>query len=241
MKVFRLTLFAALALASAAPNASFGGIFTKGAGACALRVLREKLGWSHPWKDFALSNPREHQPGRPFRYLIHAVTGREGLVGVDLLAHPERLREVPILSSSFISEAKTMTYGNSGLIFEVPPERIYITAPRDIGTDNELGFKSLKLYRKMWGLDSPEALLRKTPPSRYNEVVVLGNLPNQQHVQLLKATGYFIKVDAHQKPLCSPERHKKILRYAQELNLPVVYIQENRTVPKGDGPNDLVL
>lgn len=176
----------------------------------------------------------QHNPDN-FRYLVHAfnpyargnalilnnlVTQDEDEAGdqsIDVFKEPGRLDERVSLSMSLIDQNHTATWGDVGIIVAAPESSVVLTSPTDAGVPNSHRDRLIAQGRSI-GILSPDEMLERSSPGRYNEIVALGQSG-------LKAVGFFYKVDSRKKPVDSGLA-ANMLGLGSRTGLPVVEIPE---------------
>ena len=176
----------------------------------------------------------QHNPDN-FRYLVHAfnpyvrgnalilnnlVTQDEDEAGdqsIDVFKEPGRLDERVSLSMSLIDQNHTATWGDVGIIVAAPESSVVLTSPTDAGVPNSHRDRLIAQGRSI-GILSPDEMLERSSPGRYNEIVALGQSG-------LKAVGFFYKVDSRKKPVDSGLA-ANMLGLGHRTGLPVVEIPE---------------
>ena len=170
----------------------------------------------------SMTDPSQHSDSR-FRYLVHAVWPkhsssrlvqtiailekvRAGAIeiqdSIDLLEHPERIVDKPIISTSLIDRDHLATWAPGGYILRVPVDNVLQTASSDCGTDF-MGFNGdalQRLYdeRDRLGIAHPDAVLDQTSPRVYNEIVVAGTGKTGKKVEIV---GVFVKTSLDGRPV----------------------------------------
>lgn len=139
---------------------------------------------------------------------------------VDLLAHPEQLTRRVSLSMSLIGQEHLGTWGSGGLILQVPRGNVLLTSDQDLGAAN-WNIKRLQERSKKEPPMEAEALLQRTTPSSYNEVVAATQTENGA----IQLQGFFIKTNVDGDPI-SQTLADEIKKQADRLHLPVVPIKE---------------
>lgn len=197
----------------------------------------------------SVDDPAKHSEDK-FRYLIHAfnpfASSSMGLInarlalakqkrGVDykidpshgdqtinLYEQPERVAQRVSLSMSLIDQDHTGTWGDGGIIVEVPEENIVATGDQDMGAMNsdpeflKQQFASSVRY-------NGDELLQLSAPSSYNEVIALANVDGSK----IKLKGFFIKTDSKGEPL-NETVARKMRMHASRLGLPIVTVKKPR-------------
>ena len=159
------------------------------------------------------TDPSQHNP-EDFRYLVHAfnpharlgalfiqlvtrdeeaVADGQGDQSINVFKEPERVDERVSLSMSLIDQDHTATWGGAGIIMAAPESSVVLTSPTDAGTPNSHRDRLIAKGRFM-GILSPDEILERSSPDRYNEIVALGSTG-------LKAVGFFYKVNSRKIPL----------------------------------------
>lgn len=189
------------------------------------------------------TDPCRHNPD-DFRYLAHAfnpyargnalilnnlVTQDEGTVtdeagdqSIDVFKEPERIDERVSLSMSLIDQDHTATWGGAGIIVAVPESSVVLTSPTDAGVPNSHRDHLIAKGRSM-GILSPDEILERSSPERYNEIVALGRSG-------LKAVGFFYKVNSRKNPI-SDGLAADIRWLGRKMDLPVVEIPSEKQNP----------
>jgi hypothetical protein len=185
-------------------------------------------GWS------VSTNPAKHNQKR-YRYLVHAFNNSNHNMGlitamntnpdnhndtiapkIDIQNSPEMVKKRYSISCSLIDPDHTGTWGDCGLILEVPDENaIFITAMSDAGTPN-YNIDRMEQLAKV-SKKSPEYILENSGKNSYNEVVVRGSSSELR--------GFFIKVYSDTGLPIDNLMAQKMRNLATNLNLPIVEIQ----------------
>lgn len=177
----------------------------------------QALAISASWKAERFSDPQNQTAN--FKYLVLALD--EKPENHELILNPDKMNDHIAYTATIIAPTKTLTPAPSGFILESHIENILATSFADGGSpvQNE---KDLNKRIQIFPIRSSEALLEKTPVGRFNKIDVAGTssvgLP-------LKAVGIFIKVNALNAPLISPERLSELLSLSHEKQLPIIYIK----------------
>ena len=189
------------------------------------------------------TDPVKHNPD-DFRYLVHAfnpcargnalilnnlVTQDEGTVtdeagdqSIDVFKEPERIDERVSLSMSLIDQDHTATWGGAGIIVAVPESSVVLTSPTDAGVPNSHRDRLIAQGQSR-GILSPDDILERSSPGRYNEIVALGQSG-------LKAVGFFYKVDSQRYPI-NVDLMTAMYQLGGRMGLPVVGISNEKENP----------
>lgn len=156
------------------------------------------------WKDFATSDPKKNP--KKFVYLVSAFridALKDNSHKVNIIQQPEFFHNLPVVSVSLISHRNTCMYsGQFGVILEVPMENIYATRPIDMQTglvrsefarNYQAGIDSMKKYFAIYGIQSPQFLLKNTLLGTYNEILCIGHTSSGSKIRV---RGFFTKVTA---------------------------------------------
>ncbi len=185
------------------------------------------------------TDPALHSHGR-FRYMVHAInpaaltgvaiiqnTSREmgveydpewGDQSVQAFDRPERMHERVSVSMSLIDQDHTDTWGDGGLIMDVPAGNVVITSPQDAGVDNRNRPELLAAKSKTAPMTG-DKLLAGSEEHSYNEVVALGTHEEQQ----VRTVGFFIKVTEWLRPY-DAALAERLRLHAERLGLPLIEI-----------------
>lgn len=182
------------------------------------------------------TKPSEHNP-EMFRYLVHGFNpvaastvpmlnayvnlsylkaGVKPTITpyVDLLTEPTKLRERHAISTSLIDKSHQGTWGDCGLILEIPNDSsVYTTSTSDSGSINYIQ-EEIEASASRQKIQSANQILSGSGSDIYNEVVIKG--------ALAELTGFFIKVYIDTRKALNPGLAQKIILQAKSLNLPVV-------------------
>lgn len=188
------------------------------------------------------TDPSQHNP-EDFRYLVHAfnpharlgalfiqlvtrdeeaVADGQGDQSINVFKEPERVDERVSLSMSLIDQDHTATWGGAGIIMAAPESSVVLTSPTDAGTPNSHRDRLIAKGRFM-GILSPDEILERSSPDRYNEIVALGSTG-------LKAVGFFYKVNSRKNPI-DTGLAKAIHSLGCRMSLPVVEIPSEKQNP----------
>lgn len=192
------------------------------------------------------TDPKNHDPNN-FRYLVYGINPMAKLTvpsvmhqeisdrvdggesvdnniragqAVDLLARPEQLSGRVSLGMSLIDQGHLGTWGSGGLILQVPQGNVLLTSGEDLGAVN-WNIDRLRERGKKEPPMEAEALLQRTTPSSYNEVVAATQTENGS----IQLQGFFIKTNVDGDPI-SQTLADEIRKQADRLHLPVVPIKE---------------
>lgn len=202
-----------------------------------------------------VSDPSSHNE-ESFRYLIHAFNpfvsssmrlinaqhalakqqnGRNWKVDpshgdqtINLYEQPERVLERVSLSMSLIDQDHTGTWGDGGIIIEVPEKNIVATSNTDMGSMNS----DPDFLRSQFACSakySGDGLMQVTAPIMYNEVVAFANVDGSK----IALKGFFYKTDRHGEPL-NEIIARQMEMHASRLGLPVVKVQTPGMFPKNE-------
>lgn len=196
----------------------------------------------------AFTDPRRHNPAN-FRYIVHAIRLGEGPVpgsnvpftpATRLLEQPEILRSWTAISCSVIDERRKHTFRPCGLILEVPPDNILVTATHDVGFRNHAGtihpenasparlleiqgslLEEIRSKNAQHTSTSPERILEGTGDIRasrpYNEIVVTGRSLDRPELVFVKVIGLFL-----QEAEATPAQRQQMETAAAARTLPLV-------------------
>lgn len=183
-----------------------------------------------------VTDPREHQDNR-FRYLVHAfnphssidrewvdfVAKQSGLettekgIPVNLFVKPEDISQRSALSLSLIDEKHRATWGNYGLIVEVPRANVILVSTSDSGSVPAVESILREQIRRNPPMNGDQ-LIANSSPNTYNEVVSLGKTESGE----AKVVGFFAKIDA--EGYLDQSQVWRLKQHAERLNLPFVEI-----------------
>lgn len=188
-----------------------------------------------------VTDPSEHDP-KEFRYLVHALNPyaimsalQAGIINDDLgvvvedswgdqsislYEDPEKVAARISLSASLIDQDHVGTWGKAGLILEVPNTNIVHVSESDAGTNNSNLPELLAMATELGDAD-PDALLARTAPSSYNEVVAVADVDGNA-VQL---KGFFYKTTGSGRPT-DEVLTEQMVWHSKRLGLPLVKIEE---------------
>ena len=202
----------------------------------------DEFGKEWGW-DSATTDPQSHD-SQEFQYIVHAIqdpalrmmrdmmalehAANGGTIdpgrSIDLFSQPGRISEKAVISTSYIDQAHTGTWGDVGFILEVPEENIISTDGQDIGSPFYEGKEWARDQLKCRQLMSPSQLLALSSSNNYNEVVITGTHPDDRESKV-KISGVFIKETPAGMPLASQDLVTKISGAAYQLNVPVIRIK----------------
>lgn len=159
-----------------------------------------------PWG--GVTDPSHHDPGK-FRYLVHLDVGRAP-DGTDpgttpweyFLENPDRLRSMPVISTSLVDQDHRVLYelsaADHGFILEVPESSVIATNFMDMFSK----FEDVEILREKFPVANPDQLLAETKTTRWNEVAIS---PNGLLVKAL----FWVKNQTGEMPTHSRETVKK--------------------------------
>ena len=181
-----------------------------------------------------------------YRYLVHSFNSFSSLgklsfhsqrsydhsddVGdqsINLFDEPERVGERVSLSMSLIDQDHRATFGDSGLIVEVPSDNIIANDTSDMGVINAEA-KTLRSRFKNAEIVPPSKLLYETSSDLYNEVLAWAD-NNGRKIRLV---GFFYNVGRSGKPF-NEDIARHMIRHAVRLGLPIVEIKKPETFGSG--------
>lgn len=189
-----------------------------------------------------VTDPTKHNP-QEFRYLVHGLnvsspTMMMGFVlenqlkghlvldkdkgdqSINLYMNPEKLVERVSLSMSLIDQDHKGTWGDAGLIVEVPEPNIVITSTSDVGAhNNDLAF--LERQSTAHSLMSGNELLRLTSVDSHNEVVAVV----KKATSSIRLVGFFYNALSDGTQV-NPVTSKQMEMHASRLGLPLVQITQ---------------
>lgn len=206
-----------------------------------------------------VSDPAAHDP-RKFRYLVYALnpfagtgmalfnndlarfkaqTGEgwqsdpsQGDQLISLFEEPERVAERISLSMSLIDQDHTGTWGDGGIVVEVPEENILATGATDLGSSNS----DLSLLRSRFSQQAKytgDVLLKLSSPAQYNEVVAVANLGGNK----IRLKGLFYKTNSRGEAL-NEAIAGQMQMHAHRLGLPLIKIQDPAAYPEDEIINE---
>jgi hypothetical protein len=147
---------------------------------------------------------------------------------IDLEREPLRIAEKSIISSSVIDRRHRSTWGDAGLILQVPPENIIGIYPQDAGTPFHDVTRVVEPSDPELAC-TVEELLEQTSPTMYNEVVLKGTTETGK----VDVAGFFIK-KFYDNSLVEEDLARKMFSLGRQYNLPVVEILDaSPRQPKG--------
>jgi hypothetical protein len=173
--------------------------------------------WYPHWEN-GFTHPQHFRLGRPFQFLVHAVS--DWGKGLILMAHPEVLNTLE-LSTSLIDQDNFETYGSSGFILEVHPDHVYATAPRNMAR-NEDRASTMNYFHP---LREPREIFLAAQ-GRMNEVV----LSSTRSEYKIKIIGLFIhaRVNGNPWPVHSQRRVERMKELCTQMRIPVVGLPVSR-------------
>ena len=129
---------------------------------------------------------------------------------------------------SLIDQDHTGTWGDAGIIVEVPEQNIVATSNQDMGSMNsdpaflKQQFASSIRYKG-------DELMQMTAPQSYNEVVAFANVDDSK----IGLKGFFYKTDRNGEPI-NETVARKMQMHALRLGLPVVTVQTPGMYPNNE-------
>ena len=198
---------------------------------------------TNPWGN--TTDPKNHD-SKKFRYLIHGIKTNQfassmlqmfnmktslekntieenkkyGDQSINLLNCPEKVSDRISLSMSLIDQDHIGTWGNIGLILEVPECNIIKNSFSDLGSLN-CEYNHLLQVKKYSYITNPDELLKCSNTNSYNEVVAFANF-NENKIKLI---GFFYNTTSDGNPL-DEVNFNKIKNHASRLNLPLIQIKQ---------------
>jgi hypothetical protein len=177
------------------------------------------------WKNIRFSDVRYFNP-KKYNLLVHAIRFTDQFHpeffekrARDLLDNPNSIGDQEWISTSLISEKKHMTYSMQGLILEIVPEHLFHTSPKDAWTQNQKGTVGVPGREKPNEILHPEALMNKTHPDRYNEVVLRGTVIVDGIAYRVRPVAFFVRTYGG---MTYTRWHKEIAEAASKAGLPLV-------------------
>lgn len=189
-------------------------------------------------QEWTTSDPSHHNPEN-FRYIIHAITDEarsaqlaitrlgmmidgedmEKIQKVSAFDDPETFLKRRFISASVIDQIHRGTWGNAGVILEVPQGNIVQAANQDTGsTPNK------RLLQTGDRVEEASRILQQTPTASYNEVIISGHNPDTGDVS--RISGVFIVIDTRTGGPKDGQLAEKAKRFAQQRNIPLITINE---------------
>ena len=206
----------------------------------------KKISW-----ETGFSDPNKFDPNK-YKLLVYGIQGSAGdaiqmmfLIQqmrdnqaedlgerINLLEEPYKISQIPMLSTSVISEKHFETFGKAGLVLSAPFENVLDMSPEDAGTNFARPSDVISKSKRQIG--TLDELLNQTGDS-WNEVRLLGKTNSGE----IKVTGVWYKVDKHGNPR---DRHTAddVKRLAFKLGLPVLKIPEVKIYPHHDAPPHII-
>lgn len=197
------------------------------------------------------SDPSRHNPEN-FRYIIHAVTDearsmqlaiarlgmmREGeaieeIQRGNVFDDPETFVKRHFISASVIDQVHRGTWGNVGVILEVPQGNIIQAANQDIGSiPNE------RLLQTGDRVENAADILMQTPTTSYNEVIIAGHNPDTGDTSKIK--GVFVVIDVRTGEPKDKQLAARAKIFAQQRNIPLIAINEPVRAEKNLPPSSV--
>lgn len=137
---------------------------------------------------------------------------------IDLMSQPSRISEIPILSTSVITQDHTETYGHAGFVLKAPFENVLDMHPEDAGTDFSRPQSEISKSRRAVGtLDE----LMNQRGNSWNEVRLMGKTQSGE----IKITACWYKVNKKGEPLDNFTADE-VSRVANRLCVPVLKIPD---------------
>jgi hypothetical protein len=165
----------------------------------------------------------KHQRGED-----HRIDPSHGDQTINLFEQPERVAQRVSLSMSLIDQAHTGTWGDGGIIVEVPEQNIIATGGQDIGSMNS----DPDFLRQQFASSTRhngDQLLQISSENLHNEVVAFANVDGSKIV--LK--GFFYKTDSKGEPV-NEIVARKMQEHASRLGLPIVTVKAPGLFPKNE-------
>ncbi len=187
-----------------------------------------------------VTDPRHHKP-RNFRYTVYGIDlmSKLGMTmqgidfmqrgeasqeeakkqGINLLRKPEAVAERVGVSMSLIDQDHIGTWGNSGLIIEVPVDNMIAASTTDLGSGGTSA-EWLKRIGRLNSIQGADQILLGSGKDNYNEIVAWGT---SEDGSPLKLAGFFSKtIDGED---VDPDNAKILREHAKRLGLPFVQIE----------------
>ncbi len=193
------------------------------------------------WSPANFTKASEHNDNA-FKYIVHAGPNVASDGADPVISFAQRVRNSDFnnegfFSSSIISEKHTGTFSWSGVILEMPEEKIIAATPVDMvstGADKLSLEQGMKRFAK-GTLPAPSAILNEASGGTgffnsdlsWTEVLVYGKAPSQGRI---KVSGFFAHKDSLGVPILAPARTEKLIVTAKEVGVPFVLIPP----PKGN-------
>lgn len=187
------------------------------------------------WASRAFTSPREHRDER-FQYLVHAgpnVTNDGADPVISFMSHVVRhdFNSDGFFSTSLVSERHTGTFSLSGVILQVPFEKIIAATPEDMRStdaDKLTLARGVARFAKR-SLQTPDEILASASGDTgffrsdlsWTEVLINGRAPARRQI---KIAGVFTHRDSLGRPILSEARVRALQEASWQMNVPLIFL-----------------
>ena len=190
------------------------------------------------------TSPAKHND-RKFCYVVHGLKDMGGRIhqrlfmarervydtsqDIDLLQYPERVSDKKVISTSIVDQDHRATWGNVGLILNVPYNNVIAAYREDVGTPF---FDANRVKKEK--VPAVGDITESTHPSKYNEIVLVGSTIGSK----VSVAGFWAKVYEDGQPI-DKALYQQTQQLAKIRGLPFVKIVEKIETYK-DSPVEIL-
>jgi hypothetical protein len=190
------------------------------------------------WDPAGFTDPAKHNPDQ-FKYIVHAGPNVLKGGGRPIPAFMNRIQSLDFnqmhwFSASLISDRNTSTFSMTGVVLQVPAEKILTATSDDMrsclsgAADKDLG-ERMKRLLEMYALKGPDQILARSKGGTgffhfdlsWTEVLVFGSNPAPKPIRI---TGLFAHKDSAGKIILEPSDLKVVRETAAKMQLPLVVL-----------------